>query len=180
MSRNRSFSLIFTAAFIACFAAGCSQQQPAAPPDTRAADEAAIRKADADFVTFAAAKDLDKAMALYADDAVFFSSGVPAAVGKDNIRKNIQGLMAVPNMQLNITVASVDVARSGDLAMDRGTVEATITDKKGRSSTNTSEYVLVWKKMADGSWKIEADTSANQKLPERQVTKKPAHRKRKH
>src|SRR5271154_3362814 len=163
MSRNRSFSLIFAAAFIACFAIGCSHPRPAAPPDTRAADEATIRKADADFATFAAAKDLDKAMALYADDAVFFSSGTPAAIGKDNIRKNIQGLMAVPGMQLNITVASVDVARSGDLAMDRGTVEATVTDKKGKSVINTSEYVLVWKKMADGSWKIEADPSANQK-----------------
>jgi uncharacterized protein (TIGR02246 family) len=162
MPRIHSFSLICAAAFIACFATACAQQQPAAPPDTRAADEATIRAADAEWVKAAAAKDLEKCMSYYADDAVFLSSGAPAAVGKDNIRKNIQGLLAAP-VQMNVSVASVDVARSGDLAMDRGTVEATVTDKKGKSSTSTSEYVLVWKKMADGSWKIEADTSANQK-----------------
>jgi len=126
----------------------------------------------------ALAKDLDKCMSYYADDAIFISSGVPAAVGKDNIRKNIQDLLSIPGMQLNITVASVDVARSGDLAMDRGTVQATVTDKKGQSVTTTSDYVLVWKKMTDGSWKIEADTSANEKLPQRQATRRPARRKR--
>ncbi len=162
MARNRPFALTFAAAFIACFATACAQQQPAAPPDTRAADEAAIRAADADWVKAAAAKDLEKCMSYYADDAVFLSSGAPASVGKDNIRKNIQGLLAAP-VQMNVTVASVTVARSGDLAMDRGTVEATVTDKKGKSTTNTSEYVLVCKKMPDGSWKIAADTSANQK-----------------
>jgi uncharacterized protein (TIGR02246 family) len=177
MSRRRPMWLIIAALSIACFAAGCSQQQPAPPPDTRAADEATIRAADANFAKAAAAKDLEKAMADYADDAVFFSSGVPAAVGKENIRKNIQGLLASP-VQISITVASVDVARSGDLAMDRGKVEATVTDKKGRSSTSTSDYVLVWKKMADGSWKIEADTSANEKAPERQVAKKSARARR--
>ncbi len=178
MARNRSFSLMFAATFIACFAIACAQEKPAAPPDTRAADEAAIRAADADFAKAAAAKDIENIMSLYADDAVFISSGVPAAVGKDNIRKNIQALLAAP-VQVSVTVQSVDVARSGDLAMDRGTVDATMTDKKGRSSTSTSVYVLVWKKMADGSWKIEADTSANEKEPQRQVTRKKAHARRK-
>jgi uncharacterized protein (TIGR02246 family) len=176
MSRTRS--LIIAAACIACFSAGCSQRQPAAPPDTRAADEATIRAADADWAAAALAKDLDKCMSYYADDAIFISSGAPAAVGRDNVRENIQGLLAVPGLQLSITVASVDVARSGDLAIDRGTVEATATDKKGKSVTNTSDYVLVWKKMADGSWKIEADTSANEKMPPRQATRKPMRRKR--
>jgi uncharacterized protein (TIGR02246 family) len=178
MSRNRSFSLMIAAIFAAGLA-GCAQQQPAPPPDTRATDEATIRTADADWAKAALAKDLDTCMSYYADDAVFISSGVPAAVGKDNIRKNIQGLLSVPGMELNITVASVDVARSGDLAMDRGTVQATVTDKKGKSSTSTSEYVLVWKKMADGSWKIEADTSANEALPQRQVARKSKHARRK-
>ena len=153
---------LVAAAFAALLAVSCAQPKPAEMPDTRAADEAAIRAADADFVKAAAAKDLDKCMSLYADDAVFLSSGQPAVVGKDNIRPVIQRMLAAP-MQLTVHVASVDVARSGDLAMDRGTVEAAVTDKKGKTTTQTSEYVLVWKKGADGVWKIAADTSANEK-----------------
>jgi uncharacterized protein (TIGR02246 family) len=159
--------LMLAAAAAACIAAGCVQnfQKPAerAMPDTRAADEAAIRAGDADFVKAAEAKDLEKCMSLYADDAVFLASGIPAAVGKDNIRKDIQGLLAAPGLQFTVNIASVTVARSGDLAIDQGTVGETYTDKKGQPVTGTSQYVLVWKKMPDGSWKIAADTSANQK-----------------
>ena len=161
MSRNRS--LLVIAFIFACFATACTQPQPAAPPDTRVADEAAIRAADADFAKFAAAKDVDKAVALYQDDAVAFAPGVPAVIGKDNIHKFISGFLASPGLQVSIHIASVDVARSGDIAIDRGTVDSTTTDKKGKAATQTIEYVLVWKKQADGSWKIAADTSANQK-----------------
>jgi len=38
-----------------------------------------------------------------------------------------------------------------------------VTDQKGKATTQTIEYVLVWKKQADGSWKITADTGANAK-----------------
>ncbi len=178
MSRNRSLSLMIAAAFAVSFFTACAQPQPVTPPDTRSADESAIRAADASFAQAAEAKDLDKCMSLYADDAVAFAPGMPAFVGKDNIRKFIQGLVNAPGLHVNITIASVTVARSGDLAMDRGTVEATVTNKKGKSSTSTSDYVLVWKKMTDGSWKIEADTSANEQAPERQVAKRPARARR--
>lgn len=164
MARNRS-ALFALAAFVACLAAACSNQPaaPAAPPDTRAADEAAIRAADASFAQWALAKDLDKCVSLYADDAVAFAPDMPAVIGKDNIRKFLSGLTSAPSLQLNIHIASVDVARSGDIAIDRGTVDSTMTDKKGKTTTQTVEYVLVWKKQPDGSWRIIADTSANQK-----------------
>jgi len=157
---------MIASAFVACFVAACSQPQPAAPaasPDTRAADEAAIRANDTDWAKAAAAKDLDKCVSYYADDAIAIAPGQPAISGKDGLRKFIQGLLAVPNMQLTINISSVDVARSGDLAVDRGSVDTTVTDKKGKAKTSTSQYVLVWKKQADGSWKILADTSANTK-----------------
>ncbi len=153
---------LIVAVFAASLSVSCAQpqQKPSEAPDTRAADEAAIRSADADFAKAAAAKDLDKCMSLYEDDAVLFTPGSPAVIGKDNIRNVIQRMLG---MQLTINVASVDVARSGDLAMDRGTVQAAVTDKKGKTTTQTSEYVLVWKKQADGAWKVAADTSANEK-----------------
>lgn len=169
MYLHKNLRLMLAAAVSACFVAGCVQnfqkpaEQSAAMPDTRAADEAAIRAGDADFVKAAETNDLDKAMALYADDAVFLSSGVPAAVGKDNIRKDIQGLLAAPGMKFTVNISSITVARSGDLAMDQGTVQVTTTGKGGKPATGTSQYVLVWKKMPDGSWKIAADTSANAK-----------------
>jgi len=167
MLRDRA-RLLLACAAVACLAGGCAQmlQKPAeqaAQPDTRAADEAAIRAGDANFAQWAVAKDVDHIVSLYQDDAVAFAPGMPALIGKDNIRKMISGLVATPGLQVNVHIASVDVARSGDIAIDRGTVDSTSTDKKGKATTSTVDYVLVWKKQADGSWKIAADTSANQK-----------------
>jgi uncharacterized protein (TIGR02246 family) len=161
MSRNHL--LTFAATFIACFVSACAQPQPAVPPDTRAADAAAIRTMDADWAKFAAAKDLEKCMSYYADDAVVLASGAPAFVGKDNVRKFIQGMLAVPNMQVLFTDQIVDVARSGDIAIDHGTAQVTIPDKKGKPVTSASKFVLVWKKQADGAWRIADDTSAELK-----------------
>lgn len=163
MARYRSLSLLIASTLVACFAAACSQPQPAAPPDTRAADEATIRAADADWAKFAAAKDLDKCVSYYMDDAVLFSPGVPAVVGKDNIRKFVQQMLAAPNIQFAFADQTVEVARSGDLAVDRGSFQSTVTDKKGKASTSGGKFVLVWKRQAGGSWKIAADTSANDK-----------------
>ncbi|HEY6441808.1 MAG TPA: SgcJ/EcaC family oxidoreductase [Candidatus Acidoferrales bacterium] len=153
---------LIAAVFAASLAVSCAQTQQKASetPDTRAADEATIRTSDTDFAKAAAAKDLDKCMSLYEDDAVLFTPGSPAVIGKDNIRNVIQRMQG---MQLTINVASVDVARSGDLALDRGTVQSEVTDKKGKRTEQTSAYVLVWKKQADGTWKVAADTSANEK-----------------
>lgn len=160
----RRMSFAGATGFAVCLVA-CSQQppQPAAPPDTRAADAAAIRAQDADFAKAAAAKDIDKCVSLYMDDAVIFSPGAPAVIGKDNIHKFFERMLAAPTMQFSFSDVTVDVARSGDLAEDRGSVQVTTTNKQGKPVTQSSEYVLVWKKQADGSWKVAADTSAADK-----------------
>lgn len=164
MMHFRRMSFAGAMVFAVCFVA-CSQQpaQPAAPPDTRPADEAAIRANDADFARAAAAKDIDKCVSLYMDDAVIFSPGTPAVIGKDNIHKFFERMLAAPTMQFSFSDVTVDVARSGDLAEDRGAVQVTTTDKKGKPVTDSSQYVLVWKKQADGSWRVAADTSATDK-----------------
>jgi len=149
-------------ALLAWIVVGCSNQ-PVPPPDTRAQDEAAIRALDMNWAQWAMAKDLDKCVSIYEDDAVAFAPGLPAVIGKDNIRKFLSGLVTAQGLQLNIHVATVEVARSQDIAIDRGSVEATMNDKKGKPVTSASQYVLVWKKQADGSWKILADTSASEK-----------------
>ncbi|MGO9588622.1 MAG: YybH family protein [Candidatus Acidiferrales bacterium] len=153
-------ALIAATIVFAAYLTACSLSKPPAPMDTRAADEAAIRAADAQFAKDAAAKDVDKCVALYMDDAVIFSPSAPAVIGKDNIHKFFEQMLAGPSLQFAFSNVTVDVARSGDLAEDRGSVQVTSAGKK---VTQSSEYVLVWKKQADGSWKVAADTTATDK-----------------
>ncbi|MGA8012854.1 MAG: hypothetical protein WB949_10550, partial [Candidatus Acidiferrales bacterium] len=67
MPRFRTLSLMSAAMFAALFFNACSKPQPA---DNRAADSAAVQKADADWSAAAQAKQADAWVAFYADDAV--------------------------------------------------------------------------------------------------------------
>ena len=74
-----------------------------------------------------------------------------------------QGLLMVPGLKMTIKVGNIDVSRSGDLAVERGSFAVDTTDKDGKPNTETGQLVMVWKKQTDGSWKIMADTNADDK-----------------
>ena len=57
-----------------------------APPDTRAADEAAVRDADVQWAKTAAAHDLEGTVAFYSDDAIVLPPNAPTVTGKQAIR----------------------------------------------------------------------------------------------
>jgi uncharacterized protein (TIGR02246 family) len=158
MAQNRSLSLMI-AAFAASFFIGCSQAP--APIDTRKADEAAIRAAGDALGQAFEAKDIEKSLSFYMDDPVLFVPKGPAVIGKDALRKAFQPFMAVPGLKLSTSGVIIDVAQSGDLAFARGSFTNTITDAKGKTTTESGKLILVWKKQADGSWKIAADTNAD-------------------
>jgi uncharacterized protein (TIGR02246 family) len=163
--QSRSSLLVSVAVLFAVAAAGCSNQMggAATPADTRAADEAAIRAKDGTYEQGVAAKDLDKILALYTDDAVLFAPKAPAAIGKAAIRAGWQGLLGAPGVKMTFKSTSVDVGRSGDLAVQRATFQVETTDKDGKPNTETGQAVVVWSKQADGAWKVIADTNADDK-----------------
>ena len=49
------------------------------------------------------------------------------------------------------------VAGSGDLAYSTGTYQMSAPDDSGKSITDHGKYVAVWKKQADGNWKVAVD-----------------------
>jgi len=124
----------------------------------RAADETAIRAASAAWSQAATAKDLDKVVSFYADDALVLPDKAPAISGNENIRKNWAPLLALPGPGLSWKTNSLEVARSGDIAYETGAYVFVTTDKKGKSSDAKGKYVVVWKKQNDGSWKVVVDT----------------------
>src|SRR5690242_18217353 len=73
---------------------GCAQAPPPAPPDTRAADEQAIRDSETAWVKEFAAKDTDKIVAHYADDGTMLLSNTPTMTGKEAIRTGIKDAVA--------------------------------------------------------------------------------------
>jgi uncharacterized protein (TIGR02246 family) len=160
MSQFRSLFLLLSGLFAMSINIACAEQtaqKPAPPPDTRKADEAAIRAASADWSKASQAKDLDKATSYYADDAVFFVNNGARVKGKDAIKMAWKSELATPGPGLTFETTYVEVARSGDLAYEYGTYDEKTEVTKGKIKDEKGKYVVVWKKQPDGSWKAVAD-----------------------
>lgn len=166
MLRFRLLTASVITVLVLGFAAGCSMQQGVKDggaerereaQQSRAADEAAIRAASAAWSQAAQAKDLDKSVSFYADDAIEFVDKGPLAKGKENIRGSWKTLLAMPGPGLSFAPTTVEVAKSGDMAYEYGLYDMITTDKKGKTNDEKGKYVTVWKKQADGSWKVALD-----------------------
>lgn len=134
---------------------GACQTQTA--QDTRAADESALRTLDSEWSKAAGAKDVDKTVSYYADDAIVMPPNSPQATGKEPIRAIWKGMLGAPGFSGGWKSTKVDVARSGDLAYVSGSYELTENDASGKPVSDKGKYLEVWKKQANGSWKCVAD-----------------------
>ena len=138
------------------FSAAC-QTQPTPVADTRAADETTLRNLDIEWSKAAAAKDVDKTVSYYGEDANVMPPNSPVLTGKASIHALWKGMLGAPGFSGGWKPTKVEVARSGDLAYVTGTYEFNETDANGKPMTDKGKYVEVWKKQPDGSWKCVAD-----------------------
>ncbi len=125
--------------------------------DLRAEGESAIRALNVRWIASAQAKDLDKAISFYADDASFYPPGGPVAIGKEAIRKAWAELLATSGLDLRWSASKIEVAHSGDMALESGTFVLKMNNSEGKPVTMTGNYVVGWKKQQDRTWKVVAD-----------------------
>lgn len=147
--------LVGILAVVAC--AEPPKASPPPPPDTRAADEAAIQAAVKEWSASALAKDADKFVSFYAEDAVIMLEDSPDVSGKAAIREAIGGMMQDPNFSLTFEPDKVVTSRSGDLAYETGPYALTLSDPKKKATTEKGHYLVVWQKEAGGAWKVVRD-----------------------
>ena len=156
-----AFSLTFSAGL---FVSSCGQQRGANAASevspkavTSEQDEAAIRSLDAEWVKAVAAKDADKSASFYDEHGTLMAPGAKVATGTDAIRKTWAAMMSTPGFALTFSPTTIHVSQSGDMAYELGTFALTTNDKKGKPQTMKANYVVVWGKQADGSWKALVD-----------------------
>ncbi len=125
--------------------------------DTPATDEQKIRDLEAEWSAVAGRKDVDKTVSYYANDAVVFAPNAPSATTKAAIRSAWNEMLTAPGAAISWKPTKVEVAKAGDLAYVTGTYEDTMTDASGKSVKDRGSYVTIWKKQADGSWKVVVD-----------------------
>ena len=119
--------------------------------------EQTLRDLDAQWSSAAGAKDLEKTISFYSQDAIVLPTNAPAATTRDAIRNTWKELLASPGLAISWKTTKVEVAKSGDIAYTTGTYELAMNDASGTPINDRGKYVEVWKKQADGKWKVAVD-----------------------
>jgi uncharacterized protein (TIGR02246 family) len=135
-------------------------------PDTHDADVKAIQDNEAQWNQEWAAKDHNKIMSHYADDAVLIVSGSPSTSGKEAIGGALRQMTSDPALDLKFHATKVEVAKSGDIAYTQGTYTLTLTDPQTKQLIHDhGSFVTTYRKQPDGTWKAVTDIATSEVPP---------------
>lgn len=122
-----------------------------------ASEESVIRQLDTAWSGALTAKDLDGAMAYYAQGAVLLTPGAPIITGVDQIRIWFAQRIALPGYSASFVPTAIAVARSCDMAYELGAYRAVVANASGAMVITTGKHLVTWEKRG-GSWKVTAES----------------------
>jgi len=122
----------------------------------RSSEESAIRETISAWSQAAAAKDLNKCVSFYTDDASLLPLNAPIATGKDQIRAVWSQIMSNPDYGFSWRPTKIEVAQSADVAYEMGTFDLTVAEQTANpvrvvASTSSSGKS---KRPASGKWRL--------------------------
>ncbi len=124
-----------------------------APQVDTAAEEAAIREMDIEWMNAANAKDVERMLGLYTDDALLYPPSLAIVTGKEAIRTYYSQVVENPGFVTSLETTNVGISSAGDLAYSAGAAKETVNDPEGNPVTERGKWVAVYKKQPDGTWK---------------------------
>ena len=103
------------------------------------------------------AGDVEKAIMIEAPDVHNYGGGGPDVTTSSEDLKNTKESMHDPNFGIAVKAEHTEVAKSGDLAWQYGSWNASATDpKSGKPVKASGHWVGAWRKDDQGRWKLAA------------------------
>lgn len=140
--------------FGAALLAACNRPTP--PPDP-AQLKASLIAADKAFAAATAAQGLEGWMAAFESTAIQMEPDVPFTPGAEHIRAGIAPAFADTSWHLTWEPTMAFASIAGDLGYTLGTWRSTRIAANGAERVSTGKYVTIWRKQADGGWKVAFD-----------------------
>lgn len=156
---RKLFVVVAVMALAACSPPPAPAVPEAATKPDLAAEERAIREADARWLKAAQAKDVAGEAALIAPDGVLYRAHNQPIVGPAAVQAfETKFLAANPKSNVTWTTTAIHVADAGDIAVQTGETHVTGLGPKG-DGKDESVFVTVWKKV-NGEWRVAHDIGA--------------------
>jgi ketosteroid isomerase-like protein len=129
------------------------------PPDLDAA-AAQIVKADAEFARAVAERNRDRFLSFIADVTTFAGGSANELRSKDAVWKEWSEFFLPAGPTLTWTPTKGEVIGAGDIGYTTGRAVLRARGADGKVSERHTQYITVWKKQGDGSWKVIFDTGS--------------------
>lgn len=95
----------------------------------------------------------------FAEDGVTLNNGRPAVQGRSNIA--LAATWNAKDYQLTWIPQGAQMGPSNDMGFTWGSYQGRSKDKNGQPVVTAGRYITVWRKQADGNWKVAMDASAD-------------------
>ena len=96
----------------------------------------------------------------FAEDAVTLSNGMPAVLGRGAIAQ--QATWDPHAYSLTWVAQGAQMGPSSDMGFTWGHYEGRSLGPKGETLQTSGRYITIWRKLADGTWKVAMDASASE------------------
>lgn len=151
-------SIVLLCAAIA-FSLACAQVEPPAESiDLEAVKSELIARDAAWAEAYAAADNKPDAFVAVCEDAVrLLAPDMPLADGKNATRAAIEQVESLPGIEVGWSPSLADVSEGGDLGYTIGAYFMNMDGPEGGRIRIDGKYLTVWRRQADGSWKVTAD-----------------------
>jgi uncharacterized protein (TIGR02246 family) len=137
--------------FLVLLIAGCAGRTDLA------AERQAILDLDKAWAAAAAAKDVERVLSYWTDDAMVISPGQPVVKGKPALRAFVMESFKIPGFSISWETKELTISQSGDLAIGVGTNQMTVAGPDGNPLTSVGRAVSVWRKEPGGVWRCAID-----------------------
>lgn len=121
-------------------------------------EKARLLRRDAEWAaTVSEARDLERILSYWTDDAVVLPPGFPAVVGKAALREYVKASLQIPGFKLTWTSSDVMFSPDGNLAYMFGRNAVTMNAQNGKPITTEGRGVTIWRREVDDQWRCVVD-----------------------
>lgn len=148
----KSFHKLVVVAVLMFASFSLAQAGPSTPDMSSKADEAMLMKMDSDFAKATQERRLDGWMEYMAEDVVLRRG--QNVIGRDAVKAAIADDWANPKHKLDWHPVAAHMAAGGRVGYTWGKWSGEFPDKDGKVTKRTGDYITIWGKQKDGSWKV--------------------------
>ncbi len=131
---------------------------PEPPPEIDIeAERAALTQAANRYSEGGHSMDIDAIASLYASDALVMGSNMETKEGAAGVREFLAAFKETPGFEVSFGAPTVVVSKGADMGYTLADIEISFDGPDGKPVNSRERDFHLWKKQADGSWKIVID-----------------------